>query len=107
MRGGCRPLRLAATFVIVDEMSMGVREFEVRKSVSDFGTRRVPVRKAGARGMTERGRCIESVMIAFYRHTGLDGLREAKVLAFIMSIEDLLCPSVWPTWRVTARFHRM
>jgi hypothetical protein len=40
-----------------------------RKPLADLGARSMSVRKANSTRVTERGRCIETVVIAFYRHT--------------------------------------
>jgi hypothetical protein len=61
-------LRLAAALVVVDELTVGVRENEVRKPLADLRARRMPIGKANPAGMSERCRCVESVVISFYRH---------------------------------------
>ena len=61
-------LCLAPALVIVDEPPMRVGKLEVWKSLADGRASRVSIRKAAARGMTEWGRSIEAVMIAFYCH---------------------------------------
>jgi hypothetical protein len=79
-------LCLAPALVIVDESPMRVGKLEVWKSLTDDRASRVSIRKAGARGMTERGWCIEAVMVAFYCHAHSSRSPDAMVLALSMSI---------------------
>jgi hypothetical protein len=81
--------------MVIDQMSGGVRELKVWKTLAHVGPRRMSVRQAGSSGMSERGRGVEAVMIAFNRHRGYLPSRfdDVMILAFFMLIHNFTMPA--------------
>lgn len=72
--------RMASALVIIDELPVGIGKSEVRESLADLRTGRVSVRKTGAPGVAQWSGCIESVVVALYRHAHTPVFFEMLVL---------------------------